>query len=86
MDANKLTKLNNINYKVRRCCFNCEYCELGHYSFSGFTTCKKHTYQHLKHTDKNRQLSIHYTGYCDGHEWRSGFDLQLHAYEQLKEK
>mgnify|MGYP003613172759 CR=1 FL=1 len=61
MDANKLIKLNKINYEIKRCCGICEHANVFNDNWS---TCKIHTYEHEKHSEANRQLSIFKFGYC----------------------
>ena len=69
MDANKLMKLQDIGYTIHRCCGLCQ-----HGVFAGkadFGTCALLTYDHLKHTEANRQLSINRYGVCQiPQRWR----------------
>jgi len=68
MDENKLKKLNEVGYAVNECCGLCK-----HGMFAGrsdFGTCAIKTYDHLKHTGSDRQLSINRYGAC-----ASGFEL-----------
>lgn len=47
--------------------------------------CKKHTYEHLKHSDKERQLSIHEYGTCSSFEYDySGGFIDSTWFEFLK--
>ena len=62
MDENKRQKLHDIDYSILPCCNFC-----GHALFKRGTpwgTCAKHTYEHRKHSDSTRQLSIHRFGCC----------------------
>jgi hypothetical protein len=61
MDANKLQKLNDIDYTMLPCCGICQFADLSH---DGWGTCTKHTYKHKKHTGAERQLSITRYGSC----------------------
>lgn len=63
MDINKLDKLREIGYGIRICCGLCQHSEFPHPG-SDFGTCKAHKYDHLKHTDATRQLSINRYGLC----------------------
>lgn len=84
MDANKLNVLQNINYTVRKTCGNCQ-----HAVFQGnndFGNCVAQQYEHLKHSEKSRYLSIHESGFCDKHEWQVVFAQLIHGFAQLMEK
>lgn len=62
MDANKLKKLKEINYEITPSCGMCKFSQ-----FAGtidFGTCSLHTYEHLKHSDSKRELSIYRYGSC----------------------
>lgn len=85
MDANKLQKLKDLDYSVRRACGNCKYYNLAAGS-SRFSTCQLHTYDHLKHTDTTRQLSVNLYGHCSSHEWNNRSVGQMGAFADLKEK
>ena len=65
MDENKLEILKRIGYKVNK---TCGFCIHGTFWDSEWGTCKIHTYNHLKHTAKTRQLSITIFGSCSKHE------------------
>lgn len=82
MDANKLKKLKEIGYEVRRGCGNCKHASL--YGFWG--TCLIKEYAHLKHTNADRKLSVNSHGCCDDHEWADYFISQLGGFEGLQEK
>jgi hypothetical protein len=66
MDANKLNKLREIGYTIRKCCGRCRHADL---NVNGWGTCTVHFYDHKKHEGGNksstRELSIHQDGYCD---------------------
>lgn len=63
MDENKLKKLQEIGYQIKNVCAMCQHSE-----FSNQTTlwgvCLIQNYNHLKHTDSTRQLSICKYGSC----------------------
>lgn len=61
MDANKAIKLRQIGYKVQKSCGICAHSIFPNDSWG---TCSIHTYSHEKHSDKERQLSIHRSGIC----------------------
>jgi hypothetical protein len=66
MDPNKRLKLRDIRYEVRPACGVCV-----HYLHKDtgpgaelWSTCRLHSYDHQKHTEKRRHLSVHATGWC----------------------
>ncbi len=87
MDANKLVKLKVINYQVRQTCGNCvrSFFPSRH---TDWGTCSHHTYDHLKHSDTNRQLSIHKSGRCDDYSKSptATSTLNLGGFAELVEK
>jgi len=50
-----------------------------------FTVCNIFTYEHQKHTDSKRQLSIVHAGCCDFHEWNDTYLVFIHKFADLKE-
>lgn len=84
MDANKLTKLKEIGYVVRKTCDNCEHIVFSR-SPNGFSTCLVHMYNHQKHTKSKRELSVSAYGYCNQHRWRENMDAMLGGFDELKE-
>ena len=89
MDENKKKKLEEIGFQVRECCATCK-----HSSFSraeqglsgGFGVCEIQTYDHLKHTDNPRQLSINIAGWCPLFELDPSMPAQLHGFFEFMEK
>jgi hypothetical protein len=82
MDANKLETLRGIGYKIRRTCGNCAF---GRFvEGSDFGLCMIQRYQHLKHTEGDRNLSVNKYGVCPKYTaglpaatlgpWREFFD------------
>lgn len=65
MDDNKLKKLKSVEYKEQLCCYNCLHSD---FNSNDFGLCCEIEYNHLKHTDKKRKLSIHKTGHCNKHK------------------
>ena len=66
MDANKLEVLRSIVYRIDPCCWLCR-----HGTFVGpsmWGTCNVTQYDHLKHSDATRQLSIIRVGHCGRYE------------------
>jgi len=61
MDENKLLELRRIGYVVNK---SCEFCHYGKFPNDSWGTCYAQTYEHLKHSDKKRYLSIYKGGYC----------------------
>ena len=75
MDANKAEVLRELAYVLRRTCSNCLFGE-----FQGrqeWSTCSKHEYDHQKHSDTKRQLSVNRSGYCTYHKWSDQFNVGL---------
>jgi hypothetical protein len=83
MDANKRLKLKEIGYSIRRNCRNCMYSVLENPPWG---TCTKFRYQHLKHTDAVRDLSINMDGVCGHHEWSTNFLSSLGLFTEFLEK
>jgi len=68
MDANKLKKLRDEGYTISKCCGACK-----HGSFAGsylFGCCSIKSYNHLKHTESKRPLSIIQYGSCNSFEMK----------------
>lgn len=80
MDKSKSKKLQEIGYKINRCCGLCKYAIL---SLDGWGTCVNHTYQHEKHTGEERDLSINQFGYCTSFELEESKVIGLHSYSDL---
>lgn len=73
MDENKLKKLMEIGYKIEPCCGFCIHRDMHPRSVWG--VCRCWSYDHLKHTGLERELSISRFGHCqhfeaDEHELR----------------
>lgn len=62
MDANKLLKLHEVGYEVRETCGTCLHAQIDRRNDYG--TCGFIQYNHLKHSDSERELSIHRSGHC----------------------
>ncbi|HEU5116103.1 MAG TPA: hypothetical protein VFT74_05440 [Isosphaeraceae bacterium] len=84
MDANKLQKLKDIGYVVRRTCDNCYYAEFNHRA-DAFGECTLYTYEHKKHTGPARQLSINRNGTCPSHTLSDAQTALLHGFAELVE-
>ena len=65
MDANKKKKLQQIGYRYPNVCKNCASSTFG--KGQSWGTCHKHQYNHQKHTDAVRQLSVNAFGICGDH-------------------
>lgn len=63
MDENKLSKLKEIKYTLAPCCGVCAYSRFE--ENRDFGTCTKYQYEHKKHTEKMRDLSIFKYGKCE---------------------
>lgn len=65
MDANKQNKLLEERYRIPRCCALCKH---GNFKEGqDFGTCNKLKYEHQKHSESTRDLSIHRFGRCATH-------------------
>jgi hypothetical protein len=67
MDENKLKKLVHVGYEIRKCCGLCKH---GQFKHDDWGTCKLHDYEHLKHTQSKRQLSIYRYGTCSNVKYK----------------
>ena len=83
MDENKLKVLQELPYVIKRTCGTCKFCRPTHSPY-GFTTCMKHSYSHLKHSQKLRELSVNVSGCCGDHKWKE--DINLGSFSSFKEK
>jgi hypothetical protein len=81
MDKNKLDKLREINYTVKKCCGNCTFSYIK--TDKLFGVCKKYNYDHLKHCGESRQLSVNRYGFCLCHVVNEKFVNEIHAYKIL---
>jgi len=83
MDANKKDKLSEIAYVVRACCLNCSYAIFRN---DDWGLCNKHSYNHLKHNEVGRHLSIVKTGYCNQHTWSKTWCARAEHFKDFWEK
>ena len=81
MDRNKWNKLILMKYKIRQVCALCQH---GKFTIGDWGTCAKHLYEHEKHTDSLRELSISKYGTCDGFEINE--NARLGVYEGLMDE
>ncbi len=81
MDKNKKSKLASLGYKVNKCCGNCFHGDIREYRNWG--TCGKHTHHHLKHTGKNRNMSINRYGCCDEYVMANGFMYSIEPWSEF---
>ena len=70
MDANKLAKLRAVGYRVVPVCALCRHSVFPSRQFpaSLWGTCSAHSYNHRKHTDNPRDMSVVRFGHCDAFE------------------
>ena len=83
MDENKLKKLKAISYTIFG---TCGLCKSGDFGTTGncrnlWGTCKLHTYNHKKHSESSRQLSISIFGSCNNFE----IDVLMNPLEKFNE-
>lgn len=83
MDANKLEKLKQIKYQVRKVCGLCIFAEFP--QADGWGTCDLYKYAHQKHADSVRQLSITQFGGCPSFEANDEKLVTLHGFLPLME-
>ncbi len=83
MDANKLIVLKEIGYVVKLTCGTCKHADIP--KGQDFGGCGLYTYEHLKHTQGPKPLSINRSGYCSSYEPTSLRDVTLHGFTQLVE-
>jgi len=72
MDKNKLEKLRELKYSIRKCCGLCENSKFNFLDCgNAWGICMIHRYEHLKHTEVVRELSINQFGHCDDFKWNN---------------
>lgn len=80
MDANKLRVLQSIDYAVSACGV-CRHAEIA--PGRDWGTCRAKTYEHQKHTDTTRQLSIFRYGRCGDFEAEPNLDNYLDGFAEF---
>lgn len=85
MDANKLRKIQAINYRILP---TCELCINSRFpnTLASFGTCKLELYEHRKHTEAMRDLSIFRGGTCDKHDWNEHALGRLGTWAQFRQQ
>ena len=83
MDDNKLHKLREIGYTVRKCCGTCNHRRFEFRAEWG--TCKINKYEHKKHTGEPRELSIQMYGSCGDYEMENIFEAATEHYKEFYE-
>jgi len=81
MDENKRGVLVGIGYSIQPACGLCT-----HYSGNSgqvWATCNAQTYEHLKHTGPDRQLSVFAYGSCPSFEVSPGLVDQLGGFKEF---
>ena len=79
MDENKLIKLKDIDYTIKKVCALC-----GHSLFTPhnlFGICTAYNYSHQKHTGPDHQLSIYKFGHCNN--FKRNYDVDLGAWDEF---
>lgn len=82
MDANKRLKLVDIGYEIKPTCSTCSHGRFEN-QHELFGTCKRHDYQHLKHSGGRRELSVFQGGSCNDHEFDATLDGILHGFREF---
>jgi hypothetical protein len=80
MDANKLAKLHEIGYSIKNTCSMCSH---GVFPNNDWGTCDVFTYDHQKHSDQKRRLSIHKGGSCSKFDLSPAESLKLGMFREL---
>lgn len=85
MDENKKEKLVQIGYVIHD---HCGVCVHGNFfdSSSDWGVCRKYFYEHLKHSDSTRQLSITKYGWCPSFEGQAPILPHFGAFEPFRKK
>lgn len=78
MDENKLKLLKKIDYKIEGTCGICKFGRFANPA-ADFGTCDRHTYEHLKHSDSLRALSVFRHGVCGDR----GFELDITKFRAM---
>lgn len=84
MDENKVKKYKEIDYSISKICGACMHGRFAPNTFWG--TCSKYAYEHLKHSESTRSLSIHKYGTCPSAEFLPTFIDTLGKYSILIKK
>jgi hypothetical protein len=80
MDPNKADALDEIDYRIVPCCWMCCF---GHFEEGKeWGECYSHQYDHTKHTEKPRNISIHRSGKCRDYQASSVPLNKLGAYRR----
>lgn len=85
MDTNKLKQLHKINYTIKRCCGLCAHSDFIRKKTSDWGVCIKFNYNHIKHTDELRKLSINRYGCCDEFKESRYLEIQLEKFSEFIE-
>lgn len=78
MDENKAERLREIGFTLKNCCGSCTHFRR---SDQVFGVCDFRTYEHKKHSDATRKLSVVAYGYCDDFE----LTMQYRGWEEFRE-
>lgn len=84
MDANKRIVLQQIEYKIHK---TCDLCVFGKFKPNNdFGHCINNHYDHEKHTDSHRYLSIHRSGSCADFQWDTTKQILIGRFEEFVEE
>ncbi len=86
MDANKLSKLHEINYTIKKCCGICAHSAFSDRDPSLFATCVMFYYDHEKHSNALRNLSVTRYGYCDSFKQSRYLETRLDKFFKFVEE
>lgn len=82
MDENKLIKLKDVGYTVKKVCALCRYSLFAPHKLFG--VCTAYEYTHQKHTGPDRRLSILKFGYCN--DFKRDYTTNFGAWEEFFEE
>lgn len=83
MDPNKLKVLRSLDYKINKCCGNCQHSQFKGGSLFGVCLVKDNEYLHEKHTGEKRKLSINYFGECAKHNFQQRYEDGLEGFKEF---
>ncbi len=81
MDANKREKLIEMGYQILPTCGTCVFFKT--FSADLFGTCDINTYEHEKHSKKDREVSVCRYGTCSDHVLAPDVSVRLHGFTEF---
>lgn len=84
MDKNKLKVLQDVSYEIKKTCGLCRFMRVGTRAMWG--TCMRASYEHQKHTEATREMSVHAFGGCTFFELGADHAVALSSFSQFLPK